>query len=188
MNGMPFGTQFAVGSSVNGSNAARAAAALGVNGGSSPQNAGGLVAFGATRDLDRVDEEAGVTELVRLRGFDARALELARTVAIALRVVRVVGLPGLVFSLATLAVAASPSAALSGPLRSAGVVFYSLCFGAGIAFLCRAAVLLAPARGRLVLLALVFGPELGAVLVPGLPSVPRLYSRLLDLCLGGALS
>ena len=150
--------------------------------------AGGLVAFGATRDLDRVDEEAGVTELVRLRGFDARALELARTVAIALRVVRVVGLPGLVFSLATLAVAASPSAALSGPLRSAGVVFYSLCFGAGIAFLCRAAVLLAPARGRLVLLALVFGPELGAVLVPGLPSVPRLYSRLLDLCLGGALS
>lgn len=146
--------------------------------------AGGLVAFGATRDLDRLDEETGVTDLVRLRGFDARTLELARTAAIALRLLRVVGLPGVIFSVASLAVAGSPAAALSGLARSVGVGFYALCFAAGVALLCRAAVLLAPSRGRLVLLALVFGPQLGAVLVPGLPNVPHLYARLLDLCLG----
>lgn len=146
--------------------------------------AGGLVAFGATRDLDRADEEAGVTDLVRLRGFDARALELARSSAIALRVLRVVGLPGVIFSIASLAVAGDPWAALSGLARTAGVVFYVLCFAAGIALLCRAAVLLAPSRARLALIGLVFGPQLGAVLVPGLPNVPHLYSRLLDLCLG----
>jgi hypothetical protein len=146
--------------------------------------AGGLVAFGATRDLDRVDEAAGVTDLVRLRGFDPRALELARASAIALRVLRVVGLPGFVFSVASLAMADNPAAVLSGLGRSAGVVFYALCFAAGVALLARAAVLLAPSRGRLALIGMVFGPQLAAVFVPGLPSVPHLYSKLLDLCLG----
>lgn len=150
--------------------------------------AGGLVAFGATRDLDRLDEEAGVLDLFRLRGFDARSLELARACAIALRVLRVVGVPGVVFSVASLAVAETPSAVLFGLARTLGVVFYALCFGAGVALLCRVAVLLAPARGRLALMALVFGPQLAALIVPGLPSVPHLYSRLLNLCLGsGAL-
>jgi hypothetical protein len=146
--------------------------------------AGGLVAFGAARDLDRLDEEGGVTDLVRLRGFDARAHELARSFAIALSVLRVVGLPGVLFALSSLAVAGTPSAVLGGLSRMLGVVFYAGCFAAGIALLCRVAVLLAPGRGRLALFALVFGPELGALIVPGLPSVPQLYSRLLDLCLG----
>jgi hypothetical protein len=146
--------------------------------------AGGLVAFGAARDLDRLDRESGVTSLIGLRGFDARTLELARSLSIALRVVRVVGLPGVVFSVATLGVASSASAVVCGLMRTFGVVLYALCFGLGIALLCRISVLAARTRGRLFLLALVCLPHLGRALVPGLPSVPHLYSELLGLCLG----
>src|SRR6185503_1481791 len=49
--GIPFGAQFAVGSSAIGSNAARVAAALGVSGKLLPQNAGGLVALVQTRNI-----------------------------------------------------------------------------------------------------------------------------------------
>jgi hypothetical protein len=146
--------------------------------------AGGLVAFGAARDLDRLDRESGVTSLIGLRGFDAGTLELARSAAIALRVVRVVGLPGIVFSVATLAVASSASAVFGGLLRTLGVVLYAVCLGLGIALLSRISVLAARNRGRLFLIALVCLPHLARVLVPSLPSVPHLYSELLGLCLG----
>jgi hypothetical protein len=131
--------------------------------------AGGLVAFGAARDLDRLDRESGVTALIGLRGFDAGTLELARSAAIALRVVRVVGVPGIVFSVATLAVASSASAVFGGLLRTLGVALYAVCFGLGVALLSRISVLAAPNRGRLFLIALVCLPHLARVLVPSLP-------------------
>jgi hypothetical protein len=145
---------------------------------------GGLVLFGAARDPERTASELGVVALVRQRGFSTRELELARVLAIGLRLVRVVGIPGVLFSVIVLSAEGSLRAAANALVRSLGVAVFALSLSAGLALLAGLSRWAAPRRTRLTLFALVLLPHWAGAVAPSIPSVPRAGASLLALCLG----
>jgi len=140
----------------------------------------GLCAFSAARDLARRDFEEGVTALVAQRGHDARSLELSRGLAAAQFIALWIGVPSSILALIAWIKTADPArwAWTAGWLGF--VIVYSSLLGIVVAGLARAASRLSPHRGRSLLAAFVFVPELLRTAWPSVPSVPAVFAWALD--------
>jgi hypothetical protein len=120
--------------------------------------------------------------------FEGRALSLARLrkqrpLVVALWLLRQLGMSALGVLLACLLLSRTPGATLHFLQLGAGAFFYLLALSAGLALLAAAAQLLGRARGKALLLGLVFVPELVTPAWPELPTVASSYANLLNLCL-----
>jgi hypothetical protein len=143
---------------------------------------GGLAALCAAGPApDRVLEAA--------RGlFEGRAISLARLrkerpVVVALWLLRQLGMPALGVLLACLLLSRRPGSVLHFLQLGVGGFFYLLALAMGLALLAAAAQLLGRARGKALLLGLVFVPELVTPAWPEVPTVASSYASLLNLCL-----
>jgi hypothetical protein len=134
----------------------------------------GLSALSAARELEPRDELDGFSALAALRGSAREQRSRARALATALRIALGVCVPGLavlgVGALRSLGPALLPWLAL----WLAFIVAYSLVLGATLALLARASARLLAQQARLLLVCVVFVPELvralGGFWFPSLPA------------------
>ncbi|MEO6600502.1 MAG: hypothetical protein ABIQ16_11550 [Polyangiaceae bacterium] len=138
---------------------------------------GALAALGAAQTLARSSANDPLTALAVGRGYSVRSLLRARTVSVAVRVARWVGLPGVLLVVVGLARGATP---LWGLAVAPAVVVYASALGLSVAVLALFSAELSPRRPRLMLIALVLVPYLIAQAFPGFPSPIGLLSSLLD--------
>jgi hypothetical protein len=140
---------------------------------------GGFCALSLAGPLARRDEEDGVVEFVRQRGFATRDLGGIRWLVGAKRIFWVSIIPGLLAA-APVALRTRSSAHALGLLTLlGGALLYSATLGAGLSALARAASALLPRYGRTLLIALVLLPHAARGLWPEFPSVPAAYADLL---------
>jgi hypothetical protein len=134
----------------------------------------GLSALSAARELEPRDDADGFSALAALRGSAREHRYRARALAIALRIALGVCLPGLVVlgvgALRSLGPALLPWLAL----WLAFIVAYSLALGVALSLLARACARLLAQQARLLLVCVVFVPELvramGGIWFPSLPA------------------
>ena len=142
---------------------------------------GALAALGTAQGLTNQPERDGLGALALQRGFDARAILRARTLAGALRVARLIGIPALLL----VGVAVARGQALVWALATApAVIVYAAGLGLCLAALAHFSSQLAPRHPRALLAALVLGPALISQVYSAVPSVPGLFAGWLDLLLG----
>ena len=142
---------------------------------------GALAALGAARGLAQQADSDGLRALALQRGFDGRAVLRARTLAAALRVARLVGIPALL--LVCVAVARGQSLAWALVMAPA-VALYAAALGVCLTLLAHFSAELSPRHPRALLAALVLGPLLIAHVYPDVPSVPGVFSALLNQLMG----
>lgn len=141
----------------------------------------GIGALSLATDLPGRDASQGLLGLAHLRGFDARTLERARTLAGALRLSSTIAIPGCLLAFAV----GLKLRSLPGTLAALNFLLLSLLFaalvGAVLASLARAASRALPLRGRLLFLALTLGPWLASMAAGGgVPSIPGAFAWLLE--------
>lgn len=141
---------------------------------------GGLSALSAARDLAERDRREGISVLAGGLGHDDRTLEVARAVAASLRIAVAIAVP--VVGLVWLSCA---SAGRAGPVAWAVAwtcfaLVYSASLGLTLGALARGAALLSHRHGRLVLLGVVFVPELLRQTWPSLPTVAAAFGWALE--------
>jgi hypothetical protein len=146
---------------------------------------GGLVALGAARDLTTLDDENGITALVRQRGYDARGLELARFLATARRLARTTGWPALALVFAAAVRTRSADGAVTIAAAAVGTAAFVGALSLLLASFARASALISGGRGRIVLVLAVLVPHLARALFPRVPSLPALLSAILELVVAG---
>jgi len=138
---------------------------------------GALAALGTARGLAEQADSDGLRALALQRGFDGRAVLRARTLAGALRVARLVGIPALLL----VGVAVARGQSLGWALVTApAVAVYAAALGLCLALLAHFSAALSPRHPRALLAALVLGPLVIAQAYPSVPSVPGVFSALLD--------
>lgn len=135
---------------------------------------GALSALAAARALSRPSSPGlglgaldALDTLALARGYTQRALLRARTLSLALRIARSVGLPGVLLVALGLARGAAPIWALA---VAPGVVVYASVLGLSLALLALFSAQLSPYRPRAMLACLLLGPMLLAHAFPGFPS------------------
>ncbi|HWZ91313.1 MAG TPA: hypothetical protein VNW92_20770 [Polyangiaceae bacterium] len=138
---------------------------------------GALAALGTARGLAQQTERDAERALAVQRGFDRRAVWRARTLAGALRIARLIGVPALL--LVGVALARGQSLAWALVLVPALAV-YAAAFGLCVAILAQFSADLSARHPRALLAALVLGPLLVAQVYPSVPSLPGVFSALLD--------
>ena len=142
---------------------------------------GGLVALAVARRI--AEEPHALAPLLIQRAFTGAEQRGGAVLGAAYRVALVVGLPAL--SLSAIALLLSDdgqTAALRLGLLAAVAVYVlllSLLLGP-LAYWC---AVISPERPRLLLAAVLLGPELAARVWGGVPSIPALFERLLELLL-----
>ena len=142
---------------------------------------GALAALGTARGLAEQAESDGLRALALQRGFDGRAVLRARTLAGALRVARLVGIPALLL----VGVAVARGQSLVWALVTApAVAVYAAALGLCLALLAHFSAALSPRHPRALLAALVLGPLVIAQVYPGVPSVSGVFAALLDRLMG----
>lgn len=146
----------------------------------------GLAALACARNLASKDREEGVLSLVEQRGHAAKSLEFSRALAAALLIAVRVGFP--VLLVLSVGWFKAGDWALFGWFFgwSGFVVIYALALGLTLGVLARVAAHISPERGRIVLVLLIFLPELGRVLLPTLPTVPSVFGWALERARGSA--
>jgi hypothetical protein len=142
---------------------------------------GALAALGAARDLAEHAESNALRALALQRGFDGRAVWRARTLAGALRVARLVGIPALF--LLCVAVARGESLAWATVMAPA-LALYAVAIGLCLGLLAQVSAQLSSRHPRALLAALLLGPLVLAQAYPDVPSVPGLFSTLLNQVMG----
>jgi hypothetical protein len=140
----------------------------------------GTAALSAARQLAALGSDDGFAALLAQRGFVASTLAPARLLAAALRIGRVIALPGVALALLSGALADSSRDFLSALVLSAEVLGYSVLLAATLAVLARWSALLQPRNAGVLLLALVLVPELIRGTWSSVPSVPAFFGTLLD--------
>ncbi len=138
---------------------------------------GALAAFGTVRNLARSTDRAGLAALARTHGFSEREMLLARIVAAALRIARLIAIPALLLLLLALALGQSTSFVLS---RIPAILAYAALLGVCLASLVELSEHVAPKHARALLTALVLAPLLLAQAYAWVPSLPSLFASLLD--------
>ena len=130
---------------------------------------GALAALAAARALSRPPSPSSdaLGTLALARGYSARSLLRARTLSVALRVARLVGLPGVLLVGLGLARGAAPIWALA---VAPAVIVYASVLGLALALLALFSAQLSPSRPRAMLACLVLAPLLLAQAFPGFPS------------------
>jgi hypothetical protein len=139
----------------------------------------GTAALSAVRELAALGADDGFAALLAQRGFAASVLPPARLVAAALRIARVIALPGVSLAILAGTLARSSSGFLAVLLLMAKVIGYSALLAATLAVLARWAALLHPRRARALLAMLIIVPELLRGVWSGVPSVPAFFGGLL---------
>lgn len=147
---------------------------------------GGAIALSACGSRDERRPERA---LALARGHSAASAELAEVLAVARRVLRLVGIPALLLCALALAMAASLRVAALRLTLLVGGVGYSLLLASVVAVLVSLSRTLSHDKPRSALLALVFVPHFVHVIFPIVPSVPALLSSVLGLLmrLGSAM-
>lgn len=134
----------------------------------------GLSALSAARDHEQRDDADGISTLAVLRGSTREQHAVARMVASTLRIALGVCAPGLLVLLVAATRAEGPELARWFTRWAAFILLYSLGLGATLSMLARASERLVAKQAWLVLLGVVFVPELlrtlGGVPLPSLPS------------------
>jgi hypothetical protein len=138
---------------------------------------GALAGLGAAQALAEQPERDALSALAMQRGFPKPALLRARTLAAAVRVASLVGVPALLLVLLGVARGGTLSWALS---LSLAVLVYASTLGLTLALLAHFAAELSPSHPRALLTLLVLGPLLVSLAYPAVPSLPRLFSSLLS--------
>ena len=142
---------------------------------------GALAALGTAHALAGAADADPFRALAQQRGFGARAVWRARTLAGALRVARLIGLPALLL----VAVAVARGQSLAWALVTApAVVVYAALLGLCLAALSHFSAELSPRHPGALLGALVLVPLLISQLDARVPSIPGLFSALLGRLLG----
>jgi hypothetical protein len=146
----------------------------------------GSVALGAAGPADSEADRA-VGALASQRGYSARSLTRARALAVLRRIFRLVAIPAAGLAVLALAVAASASLLLPRVLLVFGVLGYAALLAGVLTALVELSRWLSPQRARGMLVLLVLGPHVLRSFSPHVPSVPALFSSVLDglLKLGG---
>jgi hypothetical protein len=148
---------------------------------------GALAALGTARALAQEANRDALSALARQRGFSQHAILRARTLAGALRVARLIGIPALLL----VGVAVARGQSLAWALVTApAVLVYAVVLGLGLALLAQLSAELSRRHPRALLAALILAPMLISAAYPALPSVPAACAALLDSLLrsGAALS
>jgi hypothetical protein len=141
----------------------------------------GLAGLSLSTNLSRLDAEQGVDGLLAQRGASPEELGFARWLVGARRIAYLVALAALIVcAAAALRVRSGGDAALLVALALAAVL-YALVLGASVSALARAAASLSATRGRWLFVALILVPHAARSLWPELPSVPAVFSTLLDM-------
>ena len=138
---------------------------------------GALAAFGTAGILAQQAEGDGLRALASQRGFDARAVWRARTLASALRIARLLGIPALL--LVGVAVARGQSLAWAIVTAPAAIV-YAAALGLCLAILAHVSAALSPRHPRVLLAALLLMPLLISQAYPAVPSLQQVFAALLD--------
>jgi len=148
---------------------------------------GALAALGSAQAWAKQTDRDALSALARQRGFSQQAISRARTLAGALRVARLIGIPGLLLVGVALARGQSLAWAL---VMAPAVLVYAVVLGLGLALLAQLSAELSPRHPRALLAALVLAPMLISAVYPAVPSVPAVCAALLDSLLssGAALS
>lgn len=147
------------------------------------------LALAAARDRRLLDRREGLDALAAGRGFSASALEAARALGAMTTITTALGVPLIVLTLFTAAIAGSVRLAVArlglAVLAALFAVIVGVTLG-GLASICARA---GRARGRLLLFAVVTGPWLLADLLGhGAWSIPGALAAVLDFTLrGGAV-
>lgn len=146
---------------------------------------GGLVALAAARDFAALDLREGISGLSSQRGYDAQALEHARTLAATHRVLRVMAPPVVVLGVLNMALVTSLGSLPVRLLQLAALCLYACVVAAVLGPLARWSARLSPNHGRAILLVILLGPELAGVVWSAVPSIPGLLDwflvRLIEL-------
>jgi hypothetical protein len=141
----------------------------------------GVGALSLATDLAGRDAAQGISSLARLRGFSARQLERARTVAGAWRLTWGALFPGLFVALSLALRVRTWPATFSALALACFTVLYAVLLGATLAPLARACQRWLPERGRTLFLAIVLGPWLlGEGLGSAVPNIPAAFGWLLE--------
>jgi len=141
----------------------------------------GVGALSLATDLPSRDAKQGLLGLTRLRGFDDRTFERARSLAGALRLSSTVAIPGVMLAVAVGLRLRSFSGALAAVSLLLLTLPYAALVGSSLALLARAASRILPERGRFLFLVLALGPWLlGKATGGGVPSVPGAFAWLLE--------
>lgn len=142
---------------------------------------GALAALSTAGILARQAEGDGLRALALLRGFDGRAVLLARTLASALRIARLLGIPALL--LVGVAVVRGQSLAWAIVTTGAAIA-YAAVLGLCLASLAHVSAALSSRHPRALLAALLLIPWLISQAYPGVPSLQQVFAALLDGLLG----
>ncbi|MFO7181592.1 MAG: hypothetical protein DIU78_023015 [Pseudomonadota bacterium] len=149
----------------------------------------GFSGLSLARDLAVRDRSDGIEMLAALRGYDARQLELARSVAGALRIAMWSAAPIVALALLVAASSGTLRGVLLGASFTGFALVYAALLGVTVAALSRAGAGLSPRRGRLVFAAFILLPHAARLVSPSTPSVPAAFAWLLEqsAALSGAL-
>lgn len=118
------------------------------------------------------------------RGITFERLGALQPLALALWVLRHIGVLALVLLLLCAGLTSEPARAARLAALAGGGVVYVLALAAGVGVLAHLCHVLGRTRGKALLAALVIVPELLGRAWPELPRVPSAFARLLDACLG----
>ena len=142
----------------------------------------GLAALSAAGPaVDRALE--GGRGLLETRGVELGTVRRQRLLAVAVWLLRRIGLPALLVAAACVALERAPGGVGAALSLVLGTACYVLLLAAGLAVLAELCRVIGRSRGQLLFLALAFLPQLFAPAWPELPTVISGYDRLLDRCL-----
>lgn len=142
---------------------------------------GGLVALAVARRV--ADQPQRLAPLLVQRAFSAGERRAGAVLGAAYRVSVVVGLPALVLAATALVLSTEGQTAAFRLGLLAAVAVYAVLLGlllGPLAYWCAA---ISPERPRLLLGTVLLGPELASQIWSGVPSIPALFERLLDVLL-----
>ena len=138
---------------------------------------GALAALGTAQVLAKHADRDALVALALQRGVSRASLTRARLLAGAVRIARLIGMP----ALCLVAVGVARGCSVGWALAVApALVVYASALGLSLACLAHFSAELAPRHPRAMLAALVLAPVLISAAYPGLPSLPGLFSGLLE--------
>ena len=144
------------------------------------------LALSAARDRRLLDRREGLDALAAARGFSASALESARALGAMSAITATLGVPLVVLTLFTAALAGSVRLALARVGLAILAAGFSVIVGVTLGGLASICARTGRARGRLLLFALVAGPwMLADLLGHGAWSIPGALAAVLDFTLRG---
>ncbi len=144
------------------------------------------LALSAARDRRLLDRREGLDALAAARGFSSSALEAARALGAMVQITATLGVPLVVLTLFTAALAGSVRLALARIVLAILAAIFSAIVGVTLGGLASLCARTGRTRGRLLLFALVAGPwMLADLLGHGAWSLPGALAAVLDFTLRG---